>query len=115
MGWFTRPIPRARGTAPSAAQRGGEGGLRGGRVRDAPGYDLLGVFVGAEGTLGICTEVTVRLLPQPEAVETILAIFPSVEDASNAVSGIIGRGIIPVALELMDRETVKAVEANVKA
>jgi glycolate oxidase len=87
----------------------------GGRVPDAPGYDLLGVFVGAEGTLGICTEVTVRLLPQPEAVQTILAIFPSVEDASNAVSGIIGRGIIPVAMELMDRETVKAVEANVRA
>ncbi len=94
---------------------GGEVVRLGGRVPDAPGYDLLGVFVGAEGTLGICTEVTVRLLPQPEAVETILAIFPSVEDASNAVSGIIGRGIIPVAMELMDRETVKAVEANVKA
>ncbi len=87
----------------------------GGRVLDAPGYDLLGVFVGAEGTLGICTEVTVRLLPQPEAVKTILAVFPSVEGASNAVSGIIGCGIIPVAMELMDRETVKAVEANVKA
>ncbi len=94
---------------------GGEVVRLGGRVPDAPGYDLLGVFVGAEGTLGICTEVTVRLLPQPEAVETILAIFPSVEDASNAVSGIIRRGIIPVAMELMDRETVKAVEANVKA
>ncbi len=87
----------------------------GGRVSDAPGYDLLGVFVGAEGTLGICTEVTVRLLPQPEAVKTILAVFPSVEGASNAVSGIIGRGIIPVAMELMDRETVKAIEANIKA
>jgi glycolate oxidase subunit GlcD len=87
----------------------------GAKVADAPGYDLLGVFVGAEGTLGICTEVTVRLLPQPEAVKTILAVFRSIEDASNAVSGIIARGIIPVAMELMDRETVKAVEANVKA
>jgi glycolate oxidase subunit GlcD len=87
----------------------------GGRVPDGPGYDLLGVFVGAEGTLGICTEVTVRLTPQPEAMKTILVVFPSIEDASNAVSGIIGRGIIPVAMELMDRETVKAVEANVKA
>ena len=87
----------------------------GAKVADAPGYDLLGVFVGAEGTLGICTEVTVRLLPQPEAVKTTLAIFRSIEDASNAVSGIIARGIIPVAMELMDRETVKAVEANVKA
>ena len=87
----------------------------GAKVADAPGYDLLGVFVGAEGTLGICTEVTVRLLPRPEAVKTILAVFRSIEDASNAVSGIIARGIIPVAMELMDRETVKAVEANVKA
>lgn len=87
----------------------------GGKVSDAPGYDLLGVFTGAEGTLGICTEVTVRLMPQPEAVKTILAVFRSVEDASNSVSGIIARGIIPVAMELLDRETIKAVEANVKA
>ncbi|HSB81317.1 MAG TPA: FAD-linked oxidase C-terminal domain-containing protein [Candidatus Methylomirabilis sp.] len=87
----------------------------GGRILDAPGYDLLGVFVGAEGTLGLCTEVTLRLTPQPEAVKTILAVFKTIEDASNAVSGIIARGIIPVALEMIDRETIKAVEANVKA
>jgi glycolate oxidase len=84
-------------------------------VADLPGYDLLGVFTGSEGTLGVCTEVTVRLLPQPEAVKTILAVFPAVEDASNAVSGVIARGIIPVAMELLDRETLRAVEANVKA
>ncbi len=87
----------------------------GGQVLDRPGYDLLGVFVGSEGTLGICTEVTVRLLPQPEAVKTLLAVFRCIEDASNAVSGIIGRGIIPVAMEMLDREIIKAVEANVKA
>jgi glycolate oxidase len=87
----------------------------GGKVQDTPGYDLLGVFVGSEGTLGLCTEVTVRLLPQPEAVKTILAIFRTVEDASNAVSAIIARGIIPVAMEMMDREIIQAVEANVKA
>jgi glycolate oxidase len=87
----------------------------GGKVRESPGYDLLGVFTGAEGTLGICTEVTLRLMPQPEAVKTILAVFRTNEEASNAVSGIIGRGIIPVALELIDRETIRAVEANVKA
>ncbi len=87
----------------------------GGRVQDAPGYDLLGVFVGSEGTLGVCTEVTVRLLPEPEAVKTILAIFRSIEEASSAVSGIIARGIIPVALEMIDRETIQAVEANAKA
>ena len=87
----------------------------GGKVADIPGYDLLGVFTGSEGTLGICTEVTVRLMPQPEAVKTILAVFRSVEDASSAVSGVIARGIIPVAMELLDRETLRAVEANVKA
>ncbi len=87
----------------------------GGPIQDWPGYDLLGVFVGSEGTLGICTEVTVRLLPEPEAVKTILAIFRSIEEASSAVSGIIARGIIPVAMEMIDRETIQTVEANAKA
>lgn len=87
----------------------------GGRLADRPGYDLLGVFVGSEGTLGICTEVTVRLLPVPQAVKTVLAVFRTVEDASNAVSDIIARGIIPVALEIIDQETTQAVEAFVKA
>ena len=87
----------------------------GGRLADRPGYDLLGVFVGSEGTLGICTEVTVRLLPLPQAVKTILAVFRTIEDASNAVSAIIARGIIPVALEMIDQETTQAVEAYVKA
>ncbi len=94
---------------------GGEVLRLGGKVSEAPGYDLLGVFTGAEGTLGICTEVTVRLTPQPEAVKTILAVFRSVEEASSAVSGVIARGIIPVAMELLDRETVKAVEAHARA
>ncbi len=84
----------------------------GDKVQDRPGYDLLGVFVGSEGTLGICTEVTVRLLPLPEAVKTILAVFRTMEDASGAVSEIIGRGIIPVALEMIDRPTIQAVEAS---
>ena len=87
----------------------------GGRLADRPGYDLLGVFVGSEGTLGICTEVTVRLLPSPQAVKTILAVFPTIEDASNAVSDIIARGIVPVALEMIDQETTRAVEAYAKA
>ena len=87
----------------------------GGKVSEAPGYDLLGVFTGAEGTLGICTEVTLRLMPQPETVKTILAVFHTIEEASNAVSGVIAQGIIPVAMELIDRETIRAVEANVKA
>jgi FAD/FMN-containing dehydrogenase len=63
----------------------------------------------------LCTEVTVRLMPEPEAVKTILAVFRSIEEASSAVSGIIARGIIPVALEMIDRETIQAVEANAKA
>jgi glycolate oxidase len=87
----------------------------GGKVSDAPGYDLVGVLTGAEGTLGICTEVTVRLMPQPEAVKTILAAFRTIDEASSSVSGVIARGIIPVAMELIDRETIQAVEANVKA
>lgn len=87
----------------------------GGRIADRPGYDLTGVFVGSEGTLGICTEVTVRLMPLPQAVKTILAVFRNLDEASNAVSSIIARGIIPVALEMIDQETVKAVEAYVKA
>lgn len=94
---------------------GGEVVRLGGKVSEVPGYDLLGVFTGAEGTLGICTEVTVRLTPQPEAVKTVLAVFRGVEEASSAVSGVIARGIIPVAMELLDRETVKAVEAHAKA
>jgi glycolate oxidase len=87
----------------------------GSRLADRPGYDLLGVFVGSEGTLGICTEVTVRLLPIPQAVQTILAVFRTIEDASNAVSTIIARGIIPVALEMIDQETTQAVEAYAHA
>lgn len=87
----------------------------GGKVSGAPGYDLLSVFTGAEGTLGICTEVTIRLTPQPQAVKTILAVFRTIEEASSSVSGIIARGIIPVAMELIDRETIQAVEANIRA
>jgi glycolate oxidase len=87
----------------------------GGPLADRPGYDLLGIFVGSEGTLGICTEVTVRLLPLPQAVKTILAVFRTIDDASDAVSDIIARGIIPVALEMIDQETTQAVEAYAKA
>jgi glycolate oxidase subunit GlcD len=94
-----------------------DGGIArfGGTLSDRPGYDLLGVFVGSEGTLGICTEVTVRLLPLPQAVQTVLAVFRTIEDASRAVSDIIARGIVPVALEMIDQETTRAVEAYAKA
>jgi glycolate oxidase len=82
----------------------------GGRARETPGYDLRGLFVGSEGTLGIATKIIVRLLPNPEATRTLLAIFDEVDQASEAVSAIIGRGIVPSALEMMDREIIRAVE-----
>src|ERR1700736_834910 len=83
----------------------------GGKSADGPGLDLTGLLVGSEGTLGIVTEVTVRLLPVPEAVRTTLAVFASVEQASEAVSGLIGRGLVPSALEMMDRLALSAIEA----
>jgi glycolate oxidase len=83
----------------------------GGPILDTPGYDLTGLFVGSEGTFGIATKITVRLMRKPEAWKTILAVFQSVADASNAVSGIIGAGIVPAALEMMDNLTIQAVEA----
>ena len=82
---------------------------------DDPSYDLVGLFVGSEGTLGICAEIEVRLVPQPEAVETLLAHFNEIDDASRAVSAIIAAGIVPAALEMIDGETLKAVEASVYA
>jgi glycolate oxidase len=85
----------------------------GGSAVDAPGLDLLGVLIGSEGTLGVVTKATLRLLRAPEAVRTLLAAFPSTEAAGNAVSEIVGAGIIPAAVEMMDRLTVEAAEAAV--
>jgi glycolate oxidase len=82
----------------------------GGKARETPGYDLRGVFIGSEGTLGIVTKIVVRLLRMPEATRTLLAIFNEVDQASEAVSAIISRGILPSALEMMDREIIRAVE-----
>ena len=82
----------------------------GSRVPDAPGVDLRGLFVGSEGTLGIVTQVVVRLQRAPEAVRTMLGIFESIEVASEAVSAIISGGVIPVALEMLDQEIIRAVE-----
>jgi glycolate oxidase len=80
---------------------------------DTPGPDLLGVFVGSEGTLGIATEVTLRLLRRPEAVRTVLAAFDSTDAAGAAVSGIVSAGILASAMEIMDRLTIEAAEAAV--
>jgi len=83
----------------------------GGVLDDGPGYDLRGVLIGAEGTFGLVTQATLRLLPLPEGYRTLLAVFDRIDDASAAVSGIIGRGIVPAALEMMDQLMVEAVEA----
>jgi glycolate oxidase len=83
----------------------------GGKAPDTTGLDLVGLMVGSEGTLGIVTEATVRLLPLPEAVRTTLALFESVEAASEAVSALIGRGVVPAALEMMDKLALSAIEA----
>ena len=78
---------------------------------ERPGYDLTGLTVGSEGTIGVVTRVNVKLLPKPPAVRTFLTIFDRVEDASASVSGMVGRGIIPSALELMDQLALRAIEA----
>ena len=82
----------------------------GGKTRDALGYDLVGVFVGSEGTFGIATKVVVRILRKPQAVKTILAVFGDVDQASAAVSAIIARGLVPAAVEMIDQLTIQAVE-----
>ena len=85
----------------------------GGRAPDPPGYDLVGAFVGSEGTLGIATEVTVRLVRLPEAVQTLLAGFASTDEAGAAVSAIIAAGVVPAAIEMMDALAIEAAEAAV--
>ncbi|HYJ85735.1 MAG TPA: FAD-linked oxidase C-terminal domain-containing protein, partial [Pyrinomonadaceae bacterium] len=79
------------------------------------GYDLTGLFIGSEGTFGVATEATLRLVPIPPAVRTLLAEFDDVNGASHAVSAIIAAGVVPAALEMMDREIIRAVEASVFA
>jgi glycolate oxidase len=82
----------------------------GGRTRETPGYDLTGVFVGSEGTFGIATKIVVRILKKPQAVKTVLGVFDEIDEASAAVSEIIGRGLVPAAVEMIDNLTIQAVE-----
>jgi glycolate oxidase len=89
----------------------GEELVLGSRALDAPGYDLLAVINGSEGMLGVITEVTLRLLPRPQTAQVVLAGFATVEAAASAVGAIIGAGIVPAGLEMMDRLSVDAVEA----
>ena len=87
----------------------------GGPEPDAPGYDLVGLFVGSEGTLGIATAITVRLDKQPESVRTFLASYARMADACATVSDIVARGLDPSALEILDHLTIAAVESSVYA
>ncbi|MCL6438226.1 MAG: FAD-binding protein [Rubrobacteraceae bacterium] len=87
--------------------------LGGGKAPDEPGYDLLGAFVGSEGTLGIATKITLRVVRQPEAIRTLIAAFEDTEKAGGAVSGIIGSGCVPAGIEMMDSLCLEAVEAAV--
>jgi glycolate oxidase subunit GlcD len=87
----------------------------GGAGAESIGYDLLGVFVGSEGTFGVVTEATLRLTPVAPSVRTLLADFTRIDDAGRAVSAIIAAGIIPAGLEMVDGATIRAVEASVFA
>jgi glycolate oxidase len=85
----------------------------GGAAPDTPGYDLLGAFVGSEGTLGVATEVTVKLTRLPETVRTLLAAFTGTDQAGAATSAIIAAGVVPAAIEMMDALSIEAAEAAV--
>src|SRR5579862_1838761 len=87
----------------------------GGAAVDRPGYDLCGVFVGSEGTLGIATKVILRVMKKPEVVQVLLAAFHSTNEAGAAVSSIIAAGMLPAAIEMMDNLAIQAAEAAVHA
>jgi glycolate oxidase len=87
----------------------------GGKELDRPGYDLVGAFVGSEGTLGVATKVTVRVAPAPEAKRTLVAYFVSTDQAGQTVSDIVASGFVPAAIEIMDRLSIQASEAATHA
>jgi glycolate oxidase subunit GlcD len=82
----------------------------GGKAYDNPGYDLMGILGASEGTLAIVTQAVLRIMPKAEAVKTMLCIYNTIEDGGSTVTAIIGEGIIPATLEMMDNLTIKAVE-----
>jgi glycolate oxidase len=82
----------------------------GGKTLDHPGYDLAGAFVGSEGTLGIATKITLRIVPSPEAVRTLVAFFEHTDEAGKTVSDIVAAGIVPGAIEMMDNLSIQACE-----
>src|SRR4051794_11607452 len=87
----------------------------GGKALDLPGYDLAGTFVGSEGTLGVATRITLRVVPKPESVRTLVAFFDSTEEAGDVVSEIVSAGLVPGAMEMMDKLSIEAAEASVHA
>ncbi len=88
----------------------------GGRmIKNVSGYDLVHLFTGSEGTLGVITEVTLRIIPLPKARGTVMAVFARLDDASEAVTAILGAGIVPLALEMMDQSAIHCVEQYLHA
>jgi glycolate oxidase len=87
----------------------------GGKELDPPGYDLVGAFVGSEGTLGVATRVTLRVVPVPETIRTLVAFFGHTDEAGQAVTEIVAAGIVPGAIEMMDRLAIQATEAATHA
>src|SRR3954453_2593951 len=87
----------------------------GGKEVDVPGYALLGAFVGSEGTLGVATRIVLRVVPKPESVRTLVAFFETTEEAGDVVSEIVSAGLVPGAMEMMDKLSIEAAEASVHA
>jgi glycolate dehydrogenase FAD-linked subunit len=87
----------------------------GAKTLDSPGYDLCGVFVGSEGTLGVATKIILRIVKRPECIQTLIAAFPSTNEAGAAVSSMIAAGMLPAAIEMMDNLSIQAAEAAVHA
>ena len=87
----------------------------GGKELDQPGYDLLGAFVGSEGTLGVATKITLRVVPVPESVRTLVAFFEDTSHAGQTVSEIVSAGIVPAAIEMMDKLAIEAAEGATHA
>ena len=89
--------------------------LGGGKAADGPGYDLLGAFVGSEGTLGIATKITLRVCPIPEEARVLVAFFDTTEAAADTVSAVVDAGIVPAAIEMMDGPAIQAAEPMANA
>ncbi|HVS28321.1 MAG TPA: FAD-linked oxidase C-terminal domain-containing protein [Solirubrobacteraceae bacterium] len=87
----------------------------GGKHSNSPGYDLAGAFVGSEGTLGVATQITLRVVPVPESVRTLVAFFAATDEAGQAVSDIVSAGIVPAAAEMMDQLAIEAAEGATHA